>query len=314
MTNFDARVRFGFSPTMLFPESFEDTLVHFKAIDVACSYPGYETFETYLPEDKAMREALIRKMKATEKVLNYNTPGILQLDGPYNPCSDDVAIRQQALNFAKMHVDFAAEAGSPLFVVTGCVDKGEEMRPELLKRHMEYFLQVAEYCKKFNITTVVEPIERHRFKKLILGPTRDCAAFIAEAQKNGADNAHLMMDIAHLPLMEETLEEAIAASLPVGLVHVHMGDAVLDPTSVFYGHTHPPVGVQKGTFDLPELTDQFVQLFECGFIPREAGGERASISLEVRPYPGVSEETSIRFMYEKMKSACDAAAAKLGIY
>lgn len=314
MTNFDARVRFGFSPTMLFPASFEDPLVHFTAIDVSCSYPGYEAFETYLPEDKAMRTALLRKMKATGKMLNYNTPGILQMDGPYNPCSEDPAIRKQALAFAKMHVDFAAEAESPLFVLTGCLDKGEDRRPELMKRYMEYFLEMAAYCKSYGINALIEPIERHRFKTLTLGPTRECADFIAEAQRNGADNAHLMMDIAHLPLMEETVEEAIAASLPVGLLHIHMGDAVLDPTSPFYGHTHPPVGVQKGTFDLDDLTDQFVQLFQCGFIPKEIGQQRASISLEVRPYLGVSEETSIRFMYEKMKSACDAAAAKLGIY
>lgn len=314
MTNFDARVRFGFSPTMLFPDSFEDPLIHFAAMDAACEYPGYEAFETYLPEDKALRAACLKKMRAFGKVLNYNSPGILQLDGPYNPCSDDPAIRKQALAFAKMHIDFAAEAESPLYVATGCLDKGEERRAGLMEHYMEYFLQVAEHCKSYGITTVLEPIERHRFKTLILGPTSECAQFIAAAQKNGADNAHLMMDIAHLPLMEETVEEAIAASLPVGLVHIHMGDAVVDPTSVFYGHTHPPVGVQKGTFDLEELTEQFVQLFQCGFIPKQAGGQRASISLEVRPYLGVSEATSIQFMYEKMKSACDAAAAKLGIY
>ena len=193
------------------------------------------------------------------------------------------------------------------------MDKGEERRPELMKLYMEYFMALAEHVKQYNMNIVIEPIERHRFKQLILGPTPECAAFIAEAQKNGADNAHLMMDIHHLPLMEENLDDAIAAYLPVGLIHVHMGDAVLDPNNVFYGHTHPPVAVQGGMFDLPELTEQFVKLFECGFIPKTPGEKRASISLEVRPYTGVSEQTSIQFMYEKMKSAFDAAAAQLGI-
>lgn len=313
MTKFESLVCFGFSPTMLFPKSFDDPLTHFAAIEICSRFPHYETFETFLPEDKAMREECIRVMKANGKEMRYNTPGILQLDGPYNPCSDDPAIRANAQAFAKMHADFAAEAGSPIFVATGCVDKGVERRPELMKLYMEYFMALAEHVKQYNMDIVIEPIERHRFKQLILGPTPECAAFIAEAQKNGAYNAHLMMDIHHLPLMEENLDDAIAASLPVGLIHVHMGDAVLDPDNVFYGHTHPPVAVQGGMFDLPELTGQFVKLFECGFIPKTPGEKRASISLEVRPYTGVSEQTSIQFMYEKMKSAFDAAAAQLGI-
>ena len=69
-----------------------------------------------------------------------------------------------------------------------------------------------------------------------------------------------------------------------------------------------------GTFDLEELTDQFVQLFECGYIPRTPGTQRAKISLEVRPYPGCDELTSIQLMYEKVKTACDLAAEKLEIY
>lgn len=314
MTNFDSLICFGFSPTMLFPKSFEDELIHFAAIETCCHYPLYETFETYLPENKAMREACIREMKASGKGMRYNTPGVLQTEGPYNPCSDDPATRKRALEFAKMHADFAGEAESPIFVATGCIDKGEERRPELMKRYKEYFLTLAEHCRQYHMDILIEPIERHRFKKLILGPTEDCAAFIADVQACGADNAHLMMDIAHLPLMEESLEHAIRASLPVGLLHVHMGDAVLETDNVFFGHTHPPVGVQGGTFDLPALTEQFRLLFECGYIPKTPGRKRASISLEVRPYSGCSEETSIRLMYEKMKSACDAAAASLGIY
>ncbi len=314
MTNFDSLICFGFSPTMLFPKSFEDPLAHFSAIEICCHYPHYEAFDTYLPDDKALRDACIRKMKAYGKKMNYNSPGTLQLDGPYNPCSDDSSVRVRALDYAKTHVDYAAESESPFFVATGCLDKGEERRPELMKRFTEYFLHLAEHCQKYHMDILIEPIERHRFKKLILGPTKECAAFIANVQKNGAANAHLMLDTAHLPLMEENMDEAISASLPAGLVHVHLGDAVLDPGNSFYGHTHPPMGIHGGTFGYMDLKEQFIKLFECGFIPKTVSEKRATISLEVKPYPGCSEETSIQMMYEKTKSACDEAARQLGIY
>ncbi|MCD8083712.1 MAG: sugar phosphate isomerase/epimerase [Clostridiales bacterium] len=314
MTQFDSRVCFGFSPTMLFPASFEDPLVHLTAIEIGCHYPHYETFETYLPDDRQLREACIRQMRASGKTLHYNTPGVFQQDGPYNPCSDEESFRRQALELMKKQVDFAAEAEAPLMVLTGAPDKGPERRPELLKRYMDYLLQVAEYAQKFGIMIVIEPIERHRFKKILLGPTTECVALILDAQKQGAANVHMMLDIGHLPLMEETLDQMFSAVASCGFAHVHMGNAVLEPTSVFYGHTHPPIGVQGGVFDVPELTEQFVRMFECGYIPRTPGGERARISLEVRPYPGSDEGTSIQLMYEKTRAACDAAAARLGIY
>lgn len=303
-------IRLGFSPTMLFPRSFEDPLAHFTAIQLGCRYPNYEVFETFLPEDAALRAACVREIRAAGVEMHYNSPGVFQVDGPMNPGSDDPAVREAALRCAKMHVDFAAECGATLFVTTGCPDKGEERREELLERYFGFFMPLAEHAAQYGMDLLLEPIERHRFKRLILGPTEDCAAFIAKAQRAGAANAHLMLDTAHLPLMEETMEGALAASMPVGLGLIHMGDAVLREDSPFYGHTHPPVGVQGGTFDLEDLTEQFGAMLRCGYL---VPGRRANVSLEVRPYPGVSEATSIQAMYEKCAAAFAAAAERAGL-
>lgn len=306
MMNFSSMVRFGFSPTMLFPASFEDPLVHFAAIEMGCRYPHCEAFETFLPEDPAMRAACVREIRVAGIEMHYNSPGIFQVEGPVNPGSDDASVRAQALRCAKMHVDFAAECESPIFVTTGCLDKGEERRQELTDRYFDFFMALTEHARQYGIDVLLEPIERHRFKKLILGPTPECAAFIARAQKAGAENAHLMLDTAHLPLMEETMEDALAASMPVGLKLIHIGDAVLDPANEFYGHTHPPIGVQGGTFDWADLVEQFAAMLRCGYISPESG-KPANVSLEVKPYPGVSGATSIQVMYEKCRSAFAAA-------
>ena len=311
MINFDSRICLGFSPTMLFPKSFEDPLMHFAAIQICCHYPNYDAFETYLPDDKKLRERCIREMKAAEKRMHYNSPGILQTEGQYNPCSNDKRIRQRALEYAKMHINFAAESESPFFIVTGAPDKGDAYRTELLKYYKEFFLQLSEYCKQYRMDILIEPIERHRFKKLILGPTKECALFIMEMQRCGADNAHMMLDIAHLPLMEEDMEQAVKNSIPAGLEHIHMGDAVLDPTNAYYGHTHPPVGIQKGIFDIEDIEEQIRILFKYEYISKNTKTKRANISLEVRPYPGCSEETSIHLMYEKIKSAFDNVVKNL---
>lgn len=303
MNKFSDFICFGISPSMLFPSSFDDELEHFSAVDRCCHLPEYECFETFLPSDALLRKAEIRKMIQYGKTLNYNTPGYFQLDGPYNACGDDPVQRSHALSAMKEQIDYASEAGCSLIVLTGAPDKGEERRPLLMERYSEFFLECSRHALKYNMTIAIEPIERGRFKNLILGPTQECAAFIRDMQGQGAKNARLILDTSHLPLMEETLENAIHFCMEAGLAHVHMGNAVMDSSSIFYGHTHPPIGVQKGLFDCGELTDQFEALIKAGYISTNPGSPRASISLEVRPYPGVSGETSARVMYEKMSSA-----------
>ena len=296
-------VKFGISPSMLYPASFDDDYAHLAAVTACCRLEGYDSMETFLPDDAAIRKFEIQRMRDAGLTLHYNTGLAFQIDGPCNAGSDDPAERAGALSAMKAQVDYAAEAEAPLIVVTGCADKGPEKRPAVLSRYTEYFYGVCAHAKQYGITVVLEPIERDVFKKLVLGPTPECAAFIRQAQEQGYDNAMLMLDTAHLPLMDEEFEPALKQSLEVGLYHIHMGEGVLDPKSVFYGHTHPPICVHNGLFGFDELTDQFYLLLKHGYIPGDPASPHPSISLEVRPYQGVSEETSARFMYETMNSA-----------
>ncbi len=303
-------VKFGISPSMLYPPSFEDDYAHLAAVCACCELDGYESMETFLPDNAAIRKFEIQRMQQAGVTLHYNTGLMFQIDGPCNAGSDDPSERAGALAAMKNQIDYAAEAQAPLIVVTGCPDKGPEKRPTILARYTEYFLGVCAHAKQYGITVVLEPIERDIFKKLLLGPTPECAAFIKHAQEQGYDNAMLMLDAAHLPLMGEEFEPALEQSLAVGLCHIHMGNAVHDQNSVFYGHTHPPVCVHGGVFGFEEQAEQFYLLLKHGFIPTEPGAKRPSISLEVRPYPGVSEKTSAQFMYETMNSAFLKALAR----
>ena len=185
----------------------------------------------------------------------------------YNASSDDPAFRQHALTAMKEQIDYASEAGCSLIVLTGTPDQGDSRRPVLLERYSEFFLKCAAHAAQYNMTVSIEPIERGRFKNLILGPTWECAAFIKDMQEKGASNAKLILDIAHLPLMGEDIGGAVKSCMEAGLAHVHMGNAVLEQTSQFYGHTHPPIGVQHGCYDCQELTLQFKALLTSGYIP-----------------------------------------------
>jgi sugar phosphate isomerase/epimerase len=306
-------VKFGISPNMLFPRASYDELEHLAAFETCCKFSEYESFETFLPHNEKIRKLEIQKMREHNKVLHYNSPIEFQLDGEFNPASDNPKYRANALELAKTHINYAAEADSKLMVFTACPDKGPEKRSMIMERYKEYFLEAANYARQFDITIAVEPIEREVFKKLILGPTSECADFIKEMQKKGAINTKLIIDSAHLPLMEETFESALAYTLEAGLAHIHLGDAVNDSNSKYYGHTHPPIGIHGGVFDVEEVSEQLLQLFQVGYISSAPSKARPTISLEMCPYPGVSPETSARFAYEKVNTAFQIAARKYGI-
>ena len=293
----------GISAPMIFPKSFEDDLWHLHAVNTICRMSQFDAIEGFLPEDDNIRAQEVRLIRESGKQFNYNFPLPLQQDGPCNPCSEDPAVRTAGLLLAKTHLDYAGELGAGIVVVASAPDKGESVRTELKKRFADFYLQIAEYAKRYNIILALEPIERHRFKKLLMGPTEECANFIIDMQKQGCCNAKLILDICHLPLMEEELGTALSLSMPVGLAHIHMADAVLEPGNEFYGHTHPPIGVQGGSFDLKELTEQFHQLFVYGYLTLNPPKNKPLISLEVRPYPGVSSETSAIAQFEKLEQS-----------
>ena len=184
-------------------------------------------------------------------------------------------------------------------------------REEAVACFEEFLLALADHAQQYDMTLVLEPIERQRFKKLLLGPTRETAACALSVQKQGRPNVRMLLDMAHVPLMEENLMEAVEASLPAGIGHVHLGNAIVrNSANPYYGHFHPPIGTHDGEYDLDDLSMLFSALIQYGYLSREPrDGGKNRMSVEMMPYPGVSAETSARFVLEKMNAALHMALA-----
>jgi len=296
----------GISPAALFSTYQTDPLSHLLAVKACAELENYDTLELLLPDDESIRKKEIEIIKAHGKRLNYNAPAQTQVEGPFDPASPDKNIRQNARDFIKRHVGYALEGDAGLFMMTGCADRGEKDRGEVMARFEDHFFTCAAYCKENGLAVVLEPLERDRFKKIVLGPTRECADFIIKMQKSGLTNAHLMIDTAHLPLMGETFADALSHTLKASMAHLHLGDAVLgDENSPYYGHTHPPVEIQGGVFDTEYLKEVLKSLFDAGYLDK-SGAKKANVSFEMSPYPGVSPELSAQVAYEKLKFALNS--------
>ena len=295
----------GISAMMLYPGTFDDENAHLRAVEIACSLPDFELLDMFFPEDPRSRLREMQMLRQSGKMIIVNSPPVMQQDGPFNPCADEPEVRRNALAFMKRHIEYAAEACAPAVVYTANVDRGEAIRVQLMDRFFDFACAAAETAQSYGILFVLEPMERHRFKRLFLGPTEECAAFVSRLQRAGYLNSRLMADMAHIPLMEEECDDAIRRSMATGLAHIHLGNAVLWEESPFYGHTHPPLGAAGGLFDTPELSAQLRQLIRHGFIG--AKDRRVPISFEVQSYPDKTPEETATIHYHKLLSAFTAA-------
>ena len=78
-------------------------------------------------------------------------------------------------------------------------------------------------------------------KKSLIGPV-DLVKRYAEEITAKWDNFGLMVDLSHIPMLHETVEESL---LPVKqyIRHAHMGNTVIkDPSCQAYGDQHPRFG------------------------------------------------------------------------
>lgn len=307
---FREHVIFGCNPAMIYPDALNEEEALIRCYYLADQLPEYEVMECFLPDNAAERKRIIRNFRRRGLTLNYNLPGYFQLPGPFSTVDDDPEVRKGAYARMKEHVEYAAEAESPLLVLTAPADQGIEVRPELIKRFKEVYLKLCADAGKYGMKVLMEAAERERFKKLLLGPTKECVSFIRSVRADGGTNAGMVLDMAHMPLLEETMEQVIEDSDDVLFEHVHLGNSVLKEGEVYYGHMHAPIGIRGGCFTYEDLVHQFRLMMDCGYIPDKPGIKRAGISLEVRPYPGVTELTSLRAMYEMSESAFYEAAAQ----
>ena len=301
--------KFGISVALLYPEAFQDQYRHLAAFAKTARLNGFDALEAFLPDDDRIRQTEIAILRDEGKSLNYNLPGDLQLDGAYNPGSLNPEYRQNAIDLAKRHLDYAAEAGCKIVAVTSGPDLPEK-RVQILAYFCEFMTELADYAQQYEMMLVLEPVERGRFKNLLLGPTKETVDCVLSLKNKGKSNVKMLVDTAHIPLMGENQMDALTLSLQAGIGHVHLGNSVIrNPQSKFYGHFHPPIGVHDGEYDLDDVSRFLAGLIECGYIPRKPGQVRSSVSVEMAPYPGVSPETSARVAHEKISNALQSALA-----
>lgn len=239
---------------------------------------------TWIEDPKARAEA-IQAADASSLSAAYAAQPYL-LARKLNLSALEESQRRQAVSTCRQAIDQAVSWDAASFSVLSGPDPGPDSRTRATDQLVRSLVELSQYARsKGNISVALETFDRKPFgKNQLIGPTAE-AVQLAQRVRSQVPNFGLLLDLSHLPLLEETSAAALETAKDY-LQTVHVGNCLIkDPAHPAYGDNHPPFGTEGGEIGVPQLAEFLRELFRVGFLT--AGRTRQPIlSLEVRPLAG----------------------------
>lgn len=205
-----------------------------------------------------------------------------------DPNSLDADARRRAVEALKGEIELAYQMGAIGFAFLSGVDPGPAQRPAAVAAFVRTCQELCEHAAGLGAMPVVlESFDREVDKRALVGPNALAAEIAATVAR---ENFGLLVDLSHLPLQGEPIEEALAA-VRAHLRHAHMGNCLLGrPGDPAWGDQHPRFGYPNSEIGVPQLTAYLRGLLQIGYL---RPGRRGVLSFEVKPMPGESTQAVI---------------------
>lgn len=241
--------------------------------------PYFEVVEVAHMKDAEVRKATADMIARGHMTSSYGGQGRM-LGAGLNINDLNEEGRQKALASLKEGIDEAYEMGVEDFAfLAGRYE--EETKEESFQALLKSTRELCEYAKsKGDMPVLCEVFDYDIAKKSLIGPV-DMVKRYAETICAEYDNFGLMVDLSHIPMLHETIEESL---LPVQqyIRHAHMGNTVIkSPECPAYGDEHPRFGFPNSENDVEELAAYLRLLLKIGFLNEK---KRPIVSFEIKPF------------------------------
>ena len=241
--------------------------------------PYFEVVEVAHMKDAEVRKAAADMIARGHMTSSYGGQGRM-LGAGLNINDLNEEGRQKALASLKKGIDEAYEMGVEDFAfLAGRYE--EETKEESFQALLKSTRELCEYAKsKGDMPVLCEVFDYDIAKKSLIGPV-DMVKRYAETICAEYDNFGLMVDLSHIPMLHETIEESL---LPVQqyIRHAHMGNTVIkSPECQAYGDEHPRFGFPNSENDVEELAAYLRLLLKIGFLNEK---KRPIVSFEIKPF------------------------------
>lgn len=257
-----------------------------ECLERICEDDYFEAVEVARMKDPGIREKAARMIKMSHMASAYGGQS-RTLSAGLNINDLDENGRARAVAALKEGIDEAYEMGCAGFsFLSGRYEEDTKERSfgQLLKSTRELCSYAGE---KGNMPLCCEVFDYDIDKKALIGPASLGARYAGEIRREYG-NFGLLVDLSHIPMIHETIEESI---LPVKdyIIHAHMGNTVIkSPDCEAYGDNHPRFGFPDSENDVEELARYLRTLLDIGFLNEK---NRPIVSFEVKPWkdepPGI---------------------------
>ncbi|MEO5998653.1 MAG: TIM barrel protein [Chitinophagaceae bacterium] len=239
----------------------------------------FSAIEITTIKDDEDREKVKKILQTSHMTVAYGAqPRLLTTGLNINDLNEEG--RQKALTNLKAGVDEAYDLGATGFAfLSGKYeeDKKEQAFEALVKSTNE----ICAYVKsKGDMRVALEVFDYDVDKKSLIGPADITLRFAKEIRKVH-DHFGLMVDLSHIPLIHETVEESL---LPVKdyIIHAHIGNCVMkSPEMPAYGDAHPRFGFPNSENDVDEVVHYLKVLLDIGYLNTE---KPPIVSFEIKPF------------------------------
>ena len=230
-------------------------------------------------KDPEERLAVKKMLETSHMTIAYGAqPRLLTTGLNINDLNEEG--RQKALANLKEGIDEAYEIGASGFgFLSGKYQ--EATKEQSFKALVNSTNEICAYAKsKGHMKVALEVFDYDVDKKSLIGPAPLALRYAQEIRKQH-DHFGLMVDLSHIPLIHETIEESL---LPVKdyITHAHIGNCVVQsPDLPAYGDVHPRFGFPGGENDVEEVVHYLRVLLDIGYLNTE---NPPIVSFEIKPF------------------------------
>ncbi len=279
-------MKVGIVHFMAFPQVLKGEGPILETLEKVLTDEFFDVIEITTIKDRAVRDKAKEMLASSKMTVTYGSQPV-QLVNKLNLNSFDASERRQALEVCKACVEEAYEMGAIGVAFLSGADPGPDRRKEATDLLVDSLSQICSHARsQGDIKVVLETFDCDIDKKALIGPNSQAAALSARIREKHK-NFGLMLDLSHIPLQHETIEEALTAAKD-HLVHAHMGNCVLrEKGHPAYGDQHPRFGVPGGENDVPQVVEYIRTLMKVGYLHEK---NPAVLSFEVKPMADESSE------------------------
>ncbi|MCU6736646.1 sugar phosphate isomerase/epimerase family protein [Diplocloster agilis] len=228
------------------------------------------------PIPEAERDEVKNLLDQSHLSVSYGAH-VAQLQAGWNPNSLVEKERRYAQEQLQRCIDEAAWLGAAtMSFLAGRWEEGRQ--EEHLGQLVKTTAALCRYAKLRNMSVELEVFDYDVDKRVLIGPASLAAEFAA-AVRADCRNFGLIVDLSHIPLTHESMEQVVQILKPY-ITHVHIGNAVLDPENPAYGDQHPRFGCPAGRNDVTEVA-AFLQCLRAEGVADKK--KRLPLSFEVKP-------------------------------